>query len=61
MGKTKRGKGTKWMVVADGQGIPLGSRLFSASPAEVILAEETLRAVQVPRPGAGRPRRPTDL
>ena len=44
------------MVVADGQGIPLGSRLFSASPAEVTLAEETLRAVQVPRPGAGRPR-----
>jgi hypothetical protein len=23
VGKTKRGKGTKWMVVADGQGIPL--------------------------------------
>ena len=38
------------------KGIPLGSRLFSASPAEVTLAEETLRAVQVPRPGAGRPR-----
>jgi transposase len=44
------------MVVADGAGIPLGCRLFSASPAEVTLAEETLRAVQVPRPGAGRPR-----
>ena len=36
--------------------IPLGSRLFSASPAEVILAEETLSAVQVPRVGCGRPR-----
>jgi transposase len=43
-------------VVADGQGIPLGSKLFSASPAEVILAEETLTSVQVPRPAAGRPR-----
>ena len=50
------------MVVADGAGIPLGSRLFSASPAEVILAEETLRAVQVPRAGRGRPRtRPARL
>jgi transposase len=50
------------MVVADGQGIPLGSRFFSASPAEVTLAEETLSAVQVPRAGAGRPRtRPTRL
>ena len=50
------------MVVADGAGIPLGSRLFSASPAEVILAEETLSAVQVPRAGRGRPRtRPARL
>src|SRR2546426_11017015 len=24
VGKTKRGKGTKWMVVVDGQGLPLG-------------------------------------
>ena len=42
VGKTKRGKGTKGMVVADGQGIPLGLRLASASPAEVTLLEETL-------------------
>ena len=50
------------MVVADGAGIPLGSRLFSASPAEVILAEETLSTVQVPRAGRGRPRtRPARL
>ncbi|MBA3273203.1 MAG: IS5 family transposase [Chthoniobacterales bacterium] len=62
MGKTKRGKGTKWMVVADGAGIPLGSRLFSASPAEVRLAQETLKNVQVPRTGRGRPRnRPARL
>ena len=46
MGKTKRGKGTKWMVVVDGQGLPLGSQLAAASPAEVTLAEATLEAIQ---------------
>jgi len=42
VGKTKRGKGTKWMVVVDGQGVPLGVRLLEASPAEVTLVESTL-------------------
>ena len=46
MGATKRGKGTKWMVVVDGQGLPLGSQLTSASPAEVTLAQATLDAIQ---------------
>ena len=55
VGKTKRGKGTKWMVLVDGQGLPLGVRLESASPAEVKLAEATLAEVRVPRP-KGRPR-----
>ncbi len=55
VGKTKRGKGTKWMVLADGEGVPLGVRLESASPAEVTLAEDTLANVRVPRP-KGRPR-----
>jgi transposase len=55
VGKTKRGKGTKWMVLVDGQGLPLGVRLESASPAEVTLAEATLAEVRVPRPN-GRPR-----
>ena len=45
------------MVVVDGQGIPLGSLLASASPAEVKLAEETLEAINVPRPGRGRPKK----
>ncbi len=36
------GNGTNWMVVVDGQGIPLGSQPASASPAEVKLAESTL-------------------
>ena len=55
VGKTKRGKGTKWMVLVDGQGLPLGVRLESASPAEVTLAEDTLAEVRVPR-SQGRPR-----
>jgi transposase len=55
VGKTKRGKGTKWMVLVDGQGLPLGVRLESASPAEVTLAEATLNEVRVPQP-KGRPR-----
>jgi transposase len=56
VGKTKRGKGTKWMVVVDGQGIPLGSTLHSASPAEVTLVEGTLAVISVPRQHGGRPR-----
>ena len=45
------------MVVVDGQGIPIGSTLASASPAEVKLAEETLETVKVPRKGRGRPKK----
>jgi transposase len=56
VGKTKRGKGTKAVVLADGQGIPLGVCVTSASPNEVTLAEPTLAQVQVPRCGRGRPR-----
>ena len=48
VGKTKRGKGTKWMVLVDGQGLPLGVRLESASPGEATLAEATLAEVRVP-------------
>ncbi|MCE5239106.1 IS5 family transposase [bacterium] len=42
MGPTRRGKGTKWMVVVDGQGVPLGKHLASASPHESKLLETTL-------------------
>ena len=55
VGKTKRGKGTKWMVLVDSEGLPLGVRLESASPSEVTLAEATLAEVRVPQP-KGRPR-----
>jgi transposase len=59
VGKTKRGKGTKWMVVVDGRGTPLGAHLDAASPHEVTLLERTLATIAVPRahtPGRPRPR-----
>ena len=42
MGKTKRGKGTKLMALADGSGLPLAVHAASASPHEVTLVGETL-------------------
>jgi transposase len=51
VGKTKRGKGTKVVVVADGEGLPVGLHVCSASPHEATLAEATLAATQ------GRPER----
>jgi transposase len=42
VGKTKRGKGTKIMGIADGHGLPVALRTESASPAEVTLVEKTL-------------------
>lgn len=56
VGKTRRGKGAKCMVVVDGNGIPVGAQLASAQLAECRLAESTLAAVKVPRQGRGRPR-----
>jgi transposase len=56
VGLTKKGKGTKWMLVIDGTGLPLGFHLDSAACAEVKLAEQTLDTISVSRP-QGRPRR----
>ena len=56
VGKTKRGKGTKWMVLVDGQGLPLGVRLESASPSEVKLAEARSPKSAYPARKAGRDR-----
>jgi transposase len=53
IGPTKRGKGTKWMVLVDGAGTPLGAYLDSASPAEVTLLHKTLASMPV----KGRPQR----
>jgi hypothetical protein len=48
VGKTKRGKGTKIMLLVDGRGAPLSADVHSASPAEARLIEP---------PPASRPRR----
>src|SRR5258708_3979444 len=42
VGNTRKGKGTKWMVVGSGEGVPLGVLATSASPSEMRLAEPTL-------------------
>src|SRR5579859_1107745 len=42
VGKTKRGKGTKIMAVADRQDLPVAVTIESATPHEVKLAESTL-------------------
>lgn len=55
VGLTRKGKGTKWMLMVDGQGLPLGLHLASAQQAEVTLAAQALDAVRVPRPH-GRPK-----
>jgi transposase len=56
VGLSKKGKGTKWMLVVDGNGLPLGFCLASANTAEVKLAEQTLDTIGVSRP-RGRPKR----
>src|SRR5580765_3839295 len=48
VGKTKRGKGTKIMGIADSHGLPLALRTESASPAEVKLVEPTMQERLVP-------------
>lgn len=49
VGKTKRGKGSKCMVVVDGQGLPLGIHVSSATPAEITLVDTTLSTIRVRR------------
>jgi transposase len=53
VGKTKRGKGTKTMVLTDGRGLPLGAEIASASPHEVTLIEPLLEQRVLPK----KPRR----
>lgn len=61
MGLTRKGKGTKWMLVTDGQGLPLGLQLASAQIAEVKLAESTVDRIRVPRQGGHARTRPHQL
>ena len=42
VGLTKQGEGMKWMVVVDGNRLPLGFHLDSANSAGVWLAEQTV-------------------
>lgn len=48
MGKTKRGKGTKIMGIADSHGLPIALRTENASPAEVKLVAATLEERVLP-------------
>lgn len=59
VGKTKRGKGSKLMVLVDGQGTPLGIHVDSASPAEVKLLKTTMEKISVGGK-RGRPRKKPD-
>lgn len=52
MGKTKRGKGTKLMAIADRAGLPLALHIESATPHEVTLPHRRNR--KKPRPQDGR-------
>jgi len=62
VGLTRKGKGTKWMLVVEAHGLPLGFQLASAQRAEVKLAEQTLRSIRVRRSRGGHPRcRPKKL
>jgi hypothetical protein len=49
VGKTKRGKGTKLMVLADGKGTPLGICVEAATPSEVKLLGRMLDSVKIKR------------
>ncbi|MCL0103983.1 IS5 family transposase [Dehalococcoidia bacterium] len=61
VGLTKRGKGSKVMLVVEGQGLPIGVLVESAQKSEVKLAEATLTTVKVPR-RVGRPKiRPKEV
>ena len=52
MGKTKRGKGTKIMAVADSAGLPVAVCAESATPHEVTLVQQTLAEIFVAEPVA---------
>ena len=53
MGKTKRGNGTKLMVMADAHGLPLAVHTAAASPHDVTLVEAPLATTDT----VGQPRR----
>ncbi|MBK6767596.1 MAG: transposase [Ardenticatenales bacterium] len=44
------------MIVTEGNGLPIGLHVASATPHEMTMVEATLSSIRVPRPGRGRPR-----
>lgn len=64
VGLTRKGKGTKWMLVVDGYDLPLGFPLDNpdnANRAEVRLARHTLDTIKVARPHGRSKQRPEKL
>jgi len=49
VGKTKRGKGTKTIVLSDGRGLPLGTAIASARLHEVRLIEPLVEQRMLPK------------
>ena len=49
IGKTKVGKGSKVMLVVDGNGLPIGLYLDSTQPHEITLADQPLNTIRVPQ------------
>ncbi len=45
------------MVATEGEGIPIGLVVTSATPHEAHLIEQTLDTIRIPRKGRGRPRK----
>ena len=55
LGKTKGGKGSKWVMIIDGQAVPIGADLDSASESEIKIKrlQPTIEKIAVPRKGGG--------
>jgi transposase len=49
VGKTRRGKGTRILLLSDAGGLPWGAQIASASPNEVTLVEPLLQARRLHR------------
>ena len=60
VGPTKRGKGTKLVIISDKKGLPIGVHTGSASISEMKLVEPTLEQVGIGRGSRGRPRQKPD-
>jgi transposase len=61
IGKTKVGKGSKVMRVANGNSLPIGLHIDNAQPHESALAEPILATVKVPQQRCDPSTRPREL